>query len=79
VCRLEDLSDTPLFDRRTAGWKALESALGQSMDRDGYEIIVVHGRPEGDEATGDAHAQSLLQRCDAVVQFAVDANQQQAR
>jgi hypothetical protein len=62
----------PLFDRRTAGWKALESALAQTLPRDQYEIVVVIGRPFGDEPATDAHAEALLQRCDAVVRIDAD-------
>jgi len=61
----------PLFDRRNAGWKPLESALGQTMARGGYEIIVV----VGNESTKDAHVDALLQQCDAVVHVDADPNQ----
>ena len=37
----------PLFDRRNAGWKALESALCQSYPRDRYEVVLVDDASEG--------------------------------
>jgi hypothetical protein len=65
----------PLFDRRNAGWKPLESALGQTMARGEYEIIVVVGRAVGNESTKDAYVDALLQQCDAVVHVDADPNQ----
>jgi hypothetical protein len=65
----------PLFDRRNAGWKPLESALGQTMARGDYEVIVVVGRAVGSESTTDAYADSLLQQCDAVLDVDADPNQ----
>jgi hypothetical protein len=62
----------PLFDRRNAGWKSLESALGQTMARSDYEVIVIVGRASGGESTMDAHAEALLQRCDTVVRVDAD-------
>jgi hypothetical protein len=62
----------PLFDRRTAGWRQLESALAQTLPRHQYEIVVVVGQPQSGEAATDAHAEALLRRCDAVVRVAED-------
>ncbi len=62
----------PLFDRRNAGWNALESALRQSVARDRYEIIAVMGRPSGEEPASDAPADALLAACDAVVHIDAD-------
>jgi hypothetical protein len=62
----------PLFDRRTAGWKQLESALAQTLPRDQYEIVVVIGRPSGDEPPTDAHAEALLRKCETVVRIDAD-------
>ncbi len=60
----------PLFDRRNAGWKALESALSQSYPRDRYEVVAVTARDETwmrDPAVG-----ALLARCDAVAHTDLD-------
>jgi len=62
----------PLYDRRTAGWRPLESAVAQTLGRDQYEIVVVVGRPFGDEPATDAHAEALLRHCDAVVRIDAD-------
>jgi hypothetical protein len=62
----------PLFDRRTAGWRPLETALAQSLPREQYEIVVVIGNDLGNEPAVDAHADALLHRCDAVVRIAAD-------
>ena len=62
----------PLFDRRTAEWKPLESALAQTLPREQYEIVVVVGNAFGNEPTVDAHADALLRRCDTVVRIAAD-------
>jgi hypothetical protein len=62
----------PLFDRRTAGWRALETALAQSLPREQYEIVVVTGNAFGNDPVVDARAEALLSRCDAVVQFDAD-------
>jgi len=62
----------PLFDRRTAGWRPLETALAQTLPREQYEIVVVVGEGFGDEPTADAHADALLRRCDAVVRIRAD-------
>jgi hypothetical protein len=56
----------PLFDLRDAGWRALESALGQTFPRARYEVIAVGG-----ERAPEAPA-ALLARCDRVVRVAVD-------
>jgi len=64
----------PLFDRRKAGWKPLESALGQTLDRGQYEVIAVVARASIDELAGDADAGALLQGCDAVVPVDADPN-----
>jgi len=62
----------PLFDRRTAGWRPLESALAQTLPREQFEIVVVAGNAFGSEATVDAHAEALLPRCDAAVHIDAD-------
>jgi len=62
----------PLFDRRTAGWKPLETALAQTLPRERYEIVVVIGNAFGNEAAVDAHADALLRRCDTIVRIAAD-------
>ena len=62
----------PLFDRRSAGWGPLETALAQSLPREQYEIVVVVGDAFGDEPVADAHADALLHRCDAIVRVAAD-------
>jgi len=62
----------PLFDRRTAGWSPLETALAQTLPRDQYEIVVVIGNAIGGEAEVDAYADTLLRRCDVVVRIAAD-------
>ena len=64
----------PLFDRRNAGWKPLESALDQTMARGDYEVVAIVGRAFGGASTTDAHAEALLQRCDAVVRVDADPN-----
>jgi len=56
----------PLFDRRNAGWKSLESALSQEYPRDRYEVIAVAGR-EPEAGADDPAVAALLARCDAVV------------
>ena len=58
----------PAFDRRSTDWKALESALAQTLDRTQYEVVTVVGRTPGQ----DAHLIHLLPRCDTVV--AIDAD-----
>src|SRR4030095_9876735 len=62
----------PLFDRRNAGWKPLQSAVSQTLDRSQYEVIAVVGRTFTDELANDAHAADLLQGCDAVVHVDAD-------
>ena len=42
------------------------------MARAGYEVIVVVPRAFGEESAADAHADALLQRCDAVVHVDAD-------
>lgn len=58
----------PLFDRRSTGWKAIESALAQTLDRSHYEIVAIVGAMPGE----DARLGQLLQRCDTTV--AIDAD-----
>lgn len=61
----------PLFDRRNAGWRALESALHQQCPRELYEVVAVTGRgPEPD--AGDPTVATLLARCDVLVRADVD-------
>jgi len=62
----------PLCDRRTAGWNALRSAIGQAYPRDRYEVIAVRGRGI-DTGKGGEDVAALLGRCDAVVNVDVDA------
>ncbi len=62
----------PLFDRRNAGWKSLESALAQTIDRDRFEVIVVAERAFLDQSLNDPQVAPLLQRCDAVVRVDAD-------
>ncbi len=59
----------PLFDRRNAGWKSLESALSQRHPRDRYEVVAVTAR---DEAEMHDPVGALLVRCDAVVRTDLD-------
>ena len=61
----------PLFDRRNAGWKSLESAVSQEHPRDRYEVIAVAGR-EPEAGADDPAVAALLARCDAVVRTDVD-------
>jgi hypothetical protein len=60
----------PLFDRRNAGWKALESALSQRYPRDRYEVVAVTAR-DGAELR-DAAVGALLARCDIVARTDLD-------
>jgi hypothetical protein len=60
----------PLFDRRNAGWKALESALSQSYPRDRYEVVAVTARD--DTGMRDPAVGALLARCDAVAHTNLD-------
>lgn len=62
----------PLFDRRDAGWQALESALAQPRPRDGYEVVAVTGA-DLDGGAGDPALAKLLARCDAVVRIDADS------
>ncbi|HQR09909.1 MAG TPA: glycosyltransferase family 2 protein [Casimicrobiaceae bacterium] len=64
----------PLYDRRDAGCEQLRSALGQSVDRSSYEVVVVVGRLPGAPPAVDAQEAELLRECDAVVDFAGDPN-----
>jgi hypothetical protein len=64
----------PLFDRRNAGWKPLESAVSQTIERSQYEVIAVVGRTFTDDLANDAHARELVQGCDAVVHVDADPN-----
>ncbi len=61
----------PLFDRRTAGWQSLESAVGQAFPRERYEVIAVLGSDLA-SATGDGELRDLLARCDRVERTALD-------
>jgi hypothetical protein len=61
----------PIFDRRNAGWRALESALTQDAGRDACEVVVVVGR-DGASFDADPHARDLLSRCDRVVRTDLD-------
>ena len=54
----------PLFDRRNAGWKSLESALAQRYPRDRYEVVAVTARDEAERPS--AAVAALLARCDRV-------------
>ena len=63
----------PLFDRRNAGWKALESAVGQAYPRDQYELVAVAGRGI-DGGMDDPAVAALLARCDAVVRTDLDTD-----
>ena len=60
----------PLFDRRNAGWKSLESALAQRYPRDSYEVVAVTGR-NGSEGLSPVVA-ALLGRCDRVARTDLD-------
>ena len=62
----------PLFDREGTGWKSLESALAQTLERSRYEIVAIVGGRSEDDVRADAYAQELLARCDAVVRFGED-------
>jgi hypothetical protein len=59
----------PLFDRRNAGWKALESALAQRYPRDRYEVIAVTAR---DAEMRDPAVGALMARCDVIARTALD-------
>src|SRR5215471_12844660 len=59
----------PVFDRRSSEWKALESALAQTLPRTQYEIIAVVGASH----EKDPHLLNLLPRCDTVAAIDVDA------
>ncbi len=61
----------PLFDRRNAGWRALESAVSQQYPREQYEVVAVAGRELATGADAPAVA-ALLARCDAVVHTDAD-------
>ncbi len=61
----------PVFDRRTAGWRSLESALAQDFARGDYEIVVVLGH-DAPAHERDAVAGPLIARCDTVVRTALD-------
>jgi hypothetical protein len=60
----------PVFDRRSTDWKALESALTQTLERTQYEIVAVVGVTSGE----DANLPRLLRRCDAVVTIDADTD-----
>jgi hypothetical protein len=60
----------PLFDRRNAGWKSLESALSQRHPRDRYEVVAVTARDETE--MHDPAVGALLARCDAVARTDLD-------
>jgi hypothetical protein len=62
----------PLFDRRNAGWKSLESALSQRHPRDRYEVVAVTAH-DGPEMRGP-DVGALLARCDAVARTDLDAS-----
>ena len=62
----------PLFDQRNAGWKPLESALAQAIERDRFEVIVVGERTFLDQSLNDPQVAALLQRCDAIVRVDAD-------
>jgi hypothetical protein len=61
----------PLFDRRNAGWKSLESAVGQAYPRELYEIVAVAGKGI-DGGLDDPDIAALLARCDTVVRTDLD-------
>ncbi len=63
----------PLFDRRNAGWKSLESAVGQAYPRDQYEVVAVAGRGI-DGGMDDPAVTALLARCDTVVRTDFDTD-----
>ncbi len=60
----------PLFDRRNAGWKSLESALAQRYPRDRYEVVAVTARDEAERPSPAVAA--LLARCDRVARTDLD-------
>ena len=60
----------PLFDRRNAGWRSLESALSQRHPRDRYEVVAVTARDEPEMR--DPAVGALLARCDAVARTDLD-------
>jgi hypothetical protein len=60
----------PLFDRRNAGWHALESALAQRYPREHYEVVAVMARD--DPEARDPVVATLLARCDCVVRTDLD-------
>ena len=63
----------PLFDRRTTGWRSLESAVDQSFPRDRYEVVAVTGS-DLERAADDPVVGPLLARCDAVVRTDLDTS-----
>ena len=60
----------PLFDRRNAGWHALESALAQRYPRERYEVVAVTARDDAEAR--DPVVATLLARCDCVVRTDLD-------
>ena len=58
----------PLFDLRDAGYRALESALAQTLARDAYEVIAVFDAHAGDRP------EALLARCDRAIPVAIDGD-----
>ena len=61
----------PLFDRRTAGWRSLESAVGQAFPRERCEVIAVLGSDLASTSDDQALC-DLLARCDHVEHTALD-------
>jgi hypothetical protein len=59
----------PVFDRRSTEWRALESALAQTVSRTQYEVVAVVGA----SPDSDAHLLKLLPQCDTVATIDVDA------
>jgi glycosyltransferase involved in cell wall biosynthesis len=61
----------PVFDRRNAGWRSLQSALSQDFPRERYEVIVIVGR-DGASFDADPVASGLLAACDRVARTDLD-------
>ena len=59
----------PLIDRRNCGWRALQSALEQTLARERYDVVAVLGQESGVDPGDDAELRALLAQCDAVVRL----------
>ena len=62
----------PLCSRQRTGWRSIESALDQDIDRGDYEIVLVLGGQSGQEAKNDPDARRFISRCETVVELGGD-------